>query len=103
MDRVVDVTAIVARQISNHVAIGIDDADSYFLHDDTKRTYSFITVPRNDTQDSLIVMLARVTDDDRVIIETDHTDLSLYDELIDEGIPRAHIIRAYAGKTQPEL
>ncbi len=102
MDRVVELTEVVAREIAENVALGVYDADNYFLRDDAKRTYSFISVPHKDTQDALIVMLARVTDENKVIIETDHTDEPLYEALIKAGVPRSQIIRAYAGKTEPE-
>ncbi len=102
MDRVVDLAEVVARAIAEHVALGVHDANSYFLRDDGKRTYSFVSVPSKDTQDTLIVMLARITDDNKVIIETDHTDTPLYKSLIVAGIPRNRMIRAYAGKTEPE-
>jgi len=102
MDRVVDVSGAVARQIMDYVTEGVFDADSYFLRDDAKRTYSFVSVPHHDPQDALIVMLARITADNRVVIETDRTDKPLYEALINAGIPRSQIIRAYAGKTEPE-
>jgi hypothetical protein len=102
MDRVVDLVEVVAREIMDYVAVGVYEADSYFLRDDAKRTYSFVSVPHKDTQDALIVMLVRVTNDNKVVIETDHTDKPLYQTLIDAGIPRNQIIRAYAGRTEPE-
>ena len=102
MDRIVDVAEIVAREIADDVALGMVDADTYFLRDDTKRTYSFVTVPHAHPQQSLIVMLARVTAENTVVIETDHTDRPLYKALIEAGVPRSQIIRAYAGKTEPE-
>ena len=38
----------------------------------------------------------------KIIIDTDLTDKPLYKSLIDAGVPRSQIIRAYAGKTEPE-
>jgi len=102
MDRIVDLTHVVARQIQEEVELGVHDADSYFLRDEEKRTYSFISIPRAQSQDALIIMLARVTDENKVVIETDHTDTPLCQMLIDAGVPRSQIIRAYAGKTEPE-
>src|SRR5436190_21132768 len=102
MDRTLDLAEVVAREMTDYVAQGIYDADSYLLRDETKHTYSFVSVPHNDPQDALIVMLARITPDNKIIIETDHTDRPLYQALIDAGVPRSQIIRAYAGQTQPE-
>ena len=48
-------------------------------------------------------MMARVVDENKVIIETDHTDKPLYNALIEAGAPRSQIIRAHAGKKEPEL
>ncbi|MHB8627758.1 MAG: hypothetical protein ACYDBJ_22135 [Aggregatilineales bacterium] len=50
MDRVVDVTEVVAREIAENVALGVHDADSYFLRDEAKRTYSFVAVPHERPQ-----------------------------------------------------
>ena len=103
MDRVVDLTEVVVREITENVTLGVHDADSYFLRDDATHTYSFVSVPRQDPQDSLIVMMVRVVDENKIIIETDHTDKPLYNALIEAGVPRSQIIRAYAGKKEPEL
>jgi hypothetical protein len=103
MDRAIDLVEAVAHEMTEYVAQGIYDADSYLLHDEATHTYAFVSVPHNDPQDSLIVIMARVTQDKQVIIETDHTDRPLYQALIDAGVPRSQIIRAYAGQTQPEL
>lgn len=102
MDRVIDLTEIVAREMAAEAALGVHDSDNYLLHDEAKRTWSFVSIPHDDPQEALIVMMARVTSDNRVIIETDHTDTPLYQTLIDAGVPRSQIIRAYAGKTDPE-
>lgn len=102
MDRVVDVTETVVHEIEEYVALGVHDADSYFLRDEAKRAYSFVCVPHAEPQDSLIVMLARIREDNKVIIETDHTDRPLYKSLIEAGVPRSQIIRAYLNKTEPE-
>ena len=47
-----------------------------------------------------VVVLARI-EGDTVIIEEDTTDRPLVDSLVHAGIPRAKIIRAYAGETVP--
>ncbi len=102
MDRAIDLVEIVAREMTDYVALGVHDADSYLLYDDTKQAYAFISVPHSDPQDALIVMLARITPDNKIVIETDHTDRPLYQSLINAGVPRSQIIRAYASQTQPE-
>ncbi len=102
MDRVVDVREVVAREIADYVALGAHGEETYFLRDDARRVYSFVSVPRSRPQKSAVIMLARITDDNKVIIETDITDKPLYETLIQSGIPRTQIIRAYAGKTEPE-
>jgi hypothetical protein len=102
MDRTLNLAEVVAHEMADYVAQGIYDSDSYLLYDETKQTYSFVSVPRDNPQDSLIVMMARITSDNKIIIETDHTDKPLYQALIDAGVSRSQIIRAYAGQTQPE-
>jgi len=102
MDRVVDLTEIVAREIAEYVALGAHGEETYFVSNDAKHTYAFISVPHDHPQESAIIILARVRDDQKIIIDTDLTDKPLYKSLIDAGVPRSQIIRAYAGKTEPE-
>jgi len=102
MDRIVDVTEVLTRQLAEEVAVGVHEADAYLMHDEHKRAWSFVSVPHARPQKSLIIMMARITDDNKVVIETDLTDTPLYNSLIEAGIPRSQIIRAYAGKTEPE-
>ena len=102
MENLVNLADVVSKEIGEYVVLGIHEADTYLLHDDSSRMYSFINVPHNRLKDTLVVMLARVTDEDKVIIETNLTDRPLYQALIDAGVPSSQIIRAYAGKTQPE-
>ena len=103
MDRVIDLTAIVAREIADNAALGVHGANTYFLRDDHNHVYSFVSVPHAHPQKALVVLLARISDTQQVIIETDHTDRPLYKALIEAGVPRSQIIRAYAGKSEPEL
>jgi len=103
VENVVDLKELVAQEIADYVAIGIHNADTYFMRDDVKRIYAFIAVDRKLPTNSDVVMLARITDKNQVIIETDLTDKPLYKSLIDLGVPRSQIIRAYVGKTEPEL
>lgn len=102
MDRVVELTEVVAHEVAEYVAWGMHDADVYLMRDDVRRAYAFVSVPHDHLKLPLVVMLARVSDDNLVIIETDRTDKPLYQSLIDLGVPRSLIIRAYAGKTEPE-
>lgn len=102
MESVIDLTEVVAHEIADYVAIGVYEADTYLMRDDARRAYSFVSVPHDHLKTPLVVMLARLTDDNKVIIETDHTDRPLYRSLIEAGVPRSQIIRAYAGKTEPE-
>ena len=102
MDRVVDITEVVAREVADYVATGIHGQATYFLRDDVQRIYAFVSVPYARPQKSGIVLLVRVTTDNQVVIETDITDTPLYKALIEAGVPRSQIIRAYAGKTEPE-
>lgn len=55
---------------------------------------------RNDVAD--VVILARLVDD-LVIIEEDMTDKKLVDALVQQGIPRDHIILAYNGEPVPDI
>ena len=102
MESVVEVAEVVAREIEEYVALGAYNEETYFLRDDAKRVYAFVSVPYVRPQKSAIIMLARVREDNMVIIETDITDKPLYNTLIQSGVPRSQIIRAYVGKTEPE-
>ncbi|MFN8421013.1 MAG: element excision factor XisI family protein [Anaerolineae bacterium] len=97
MDRVVDLEAILRHEVSEYVW---DEADSkaYFMQDAAHRVYSVLLVPHENTQDSVTIIVARLTNDDRIVIDTDLTDKPLYDALIQAGVPRERIVRAYAGE-----
>jgi hypothetical protein len=48
-----------------------------------------------------VVVIARIVGD-HVVIEEDLTDRPLVDRLVEAGIPRERIIKAYAGEALPE-
>jgi hypothetical protein len=100
MDRINNLTDIVKREVSEYAW---DQADSraYFLQDEGRHVYSVVVVPTDKPQKSVAIIVARVTDDDKVVIETDLTDKPLFDALLESGVARGQIIRAYRGESQP--
>ncbi len=93
MERVIDLTEIVAHEVAGYVTLGVDGADTYLLNDDAHHIYGAVTVPHTDPQDSLVVVLAQITAESMVIILTDRTDKPLYDALLQAGVPRSRTVK----------
>jgi len=93
---------VVKREVAEY-AWDQPDSRAYFLRDDQQHVYSVLIVPVDKPQKSVTILVARITDDDKVIIETDLTDKPLFDALLKAGVPRSQIIRAYRGETAPSL
>lgn len=105
MDRVIDLTEIVQREVADYNS-DVEDykAHGYFSADPERRIYSIIIVPDKDhptVRRPVVMMMARVVND-KVIIDADTTDRPLYQELMRCGIPREQIILAYAGEKPPD-
>lgn len=104
MDRVIDLTAIVQREVADYAHVEDWKAQSYSVEDDKHGIYTVITVPQEDhplLKKANVTVMARVVGD-HVIVEHDITDRPLYKELMRSGIPREQIILAYAGEKLPD-
>lgn len=64
--------------------------------------YAVLIIPIDNPQDSLTILVAHV-DNNKIIIDTDLTEKPLYDALLQAGVPREQIIRAYAGEKIPTV
>jgi XisI protein len=103
MDRVIDITGIVQREVEDYAVSGFNIA-LYPVSDHPRQIYTVIVIPEYDSRKKIdpgIVVMARIVGD-TVIIDEDTTDRPLYKELMRAGIPREQIILAYAGEKSPE-
>jgi len=73
------------------------------VFDDQHHTYTVlaITRPLRPHQKTTIVLFARYVAD-TIVIEHDATDKPLVEALTAAGVPRDHIVLAYAGETRPD-
>lgn len=97
MDRVIDLAAILRREVQDYVW-DEDDSNAYFMQDEKQRIFSVLIVPKANPQDSATIIVARLTNDNRISIDTDLTDKPLFDALIQAGVAKDQIVRAYAGE-----
>lgn len=103
MERVTDLTQIVRDEVEDYEGPAFKSR-TFFVEDEKRQIYSVIIIPDFDypvTESSGVVVMARIIED-KVVIEADMTDRPLYQELIRAGIPREHIILAYAGEPVPD-
>jgi uncharacterized protein (UPF0218 family) len=99
MDTSLTLTEQVRHEIEAYVG-SLYKGRMFAISDVERQTYKVIKLPDNDAPVNMranVVVLARVIDD-TVSIERDITDRPLYDSLIHAGIPREHIVLAYAGE-----
>ncbi len=104
MDRVIELTETVRREVADYNNVQAWKARSFFLEDTNQQVYAVIDLPNRDNplvEKPGIIVLARVIGD-RVVIDEDITDRPLYRELMRAGIPREQIVLAYAGEQPPE-
>lgn len=92
----------VSREVEGYVGFS-PQASMYPILDDAHQTYGVVIVPNMPSQlPTEIVVMARVVGHS-VVIEVDTTDKPLVDALmVNQHIPREHIILAYAGESIPE-
>ncbi len=100
MDRIADLAAILRREVADY-AWDEDDSKAYFMQAESQPVYSVLVVPYDNPQDSTTIIVARLTPDNRIAIETDLTDKPLYEALLQAGVPREQIVRAYLGERPP--
>jgi hypothetical protein len=98
MERLIGLEAVLQREIADYVW-DEDDSKAYFMQDSAKQVFAVLIVPVNNTQDSTTILVARLTSDHRIVIDTDLTDKPLYDALIQAGVAPGSIVRAYLGET----
>jgi hypothetical protein len=104
VDRVIDITGIVQREVEDYAGPGFD-IELYAVSDHPRQIYTVLVIPEYDSRkkiDSGIVVMARVVGN-VVIIDEDITDRPLFKELMRAGIPREQIILAYAGESSPQI
>ena len=100
MDRVIDLTALVQREIEAYATPALK-ATTYPISDHQRRTYAVVVVPdRPRPFPARIVVMARIVND-FVVIDEDTTDRPLWEALVRAGIPRERIICLYAGEEIP--
>ena len=101
MDRVIDLAAVVQREVEDYAGPAIK-AQMYPVTDHQRRTYTVVVVPNLPRPfKARVVVMARIVDD-IVIIDEDTTDKPLVHELVRAGIPREKIICVYLGEQLPE-
>jgi len=93
MDRVIDLTAIVQREVEDYSGDALK-ATTYPISDHQRRTYAVVVPDRPSPFPARIV-------NDFVVIDEDTTDRPLWEELARAGIPRERIICLYAGIAMP--
>lgn len=97
MDRVNNLSQIVRREVQDYSGLSIGST-TYAINDEEQHLYAVAIIPDHPRSfKSRIMLMARVVGD-TVIIEEDTTDRPLVHELEHAGIPRSHIILAYAGE-----
>lgn len=87
------ITAIVQREVAEYAAES-PNSKAYFVENPAEQVYAVLVVPDQTPQKSTIMVMARVTED-QIIILTDKTDRPLSDALVQAGIPQSQIIPAY--------
>lgn len=102
MERVAELTAIVAREVADYANARDWKARSFFVADLERHIYAVIGIPDMPRPfPSQIDVMARVVGD-KVVIEEDITDRPLYEALLQAGIPRHQLILVYAGDPLPD-
>jgi hypothetical protein len=100
MDQVLNLSATVQKEVEDYAGAAFLGR-TLAISDPDRQTYAVLVVPDRPAKfDSGIVVLARIAED-HVIIEEDLSDRPLWKELLRVGIPREHIVLAYAGEPIP--
>ncbi len=91
MDRVIDLAAILQREITYYHGPAYK-ATTYSIQDKEQQIYTVVLVPEADypTREKAGVVLARIVDD-KICIEVDNTDHPLYERLLEAGISVAQL------------
>lgn len=101
MERVHDLTAIVAHQVADYADADDWQARSFFIADLERQIFAVIGIPDLPRPfPARVDVMARLVGD-KVLIEEDTTDRPLYEALVRAGIPRENIICIYRGETLP--
>lgn len=90
---------IVQREVADYACPSANPT-AYYVESAAERVYAVLVVPHQHPQKTTVMIMARLSDD-KVIIETDKTDHSLYEALTQVGIPPQQIVLAYSGAIEP--
>lgn len=94
------VTEIVTTVMKGYAGEGFNDT-SYLTYNAAKDTFAVITIGRVKDRRFTDLSLAVQLMGDVVVIDRDANDKPLVDALMQAGIPRDHIVLAYAGESLP--
>ncbi len=102
MDRVIELTQIVQREVEGYARPVLRGA-SYIVTNTEQQLFAVIDVPDHYPRKFAVdvAVMARIVGD-KVVIEEDKHDRPLVDELVRAGIPREQIICTYIGEKLPE-
>lgn len=101
MDRIMELTVIVQREVEDYAKGGWWQAFSYPISDHARQHYAVLVIPNYPREEPVTVVVAARIVDDLVVIDEDITDRPLVNELERAGIPRDKIICAYSGEQIP--
>jgi hypothetical protein len=96
------VRAVLEQVVQSYTGQGLNGY-AYLTHDAEKGVYTVISVGYVKNQRSVDANLIVRLLADRIVIERDMNDKTLVEALLQAGIPRSHIILAYAGEPAPEV
>lgn len=100
MDKIITDLATTVSQVVESYAVEGFNARLFYAENPAISLYTVIAIPDVRPDESHPVILARI-DNNTAIIEVDNTDRYLYRLLVQAGVPREQIIRAYLGETVP--
>lgn len=101
MDRIIDLQAIVQREVEDYASGGSWQTTFYPISDTTRQHYTVLAFPDYPRKFRAGIVIAARIINDKVVIDEDITDRPLVEELLRAGIPREQIVLAYAGEPVP--
>jgi hypothetical protein len=93
---------ILKQEMQAYVGVS-PNATPFAAFDDTKNFYTVIIFdypPKHDPN-PFVALAARIVAG-KIVIEADRTDKPLVEALTAAGVPRDHIVLAYAGESRPD-
>ncbi len=92
---------IVKREVADYARPKGLNASIHFMSNDAEQIYSVLAVLHDPPGELFIIIMAQVIGE-VVVIYRERTDPSLYETLLDVGIPRSQIVRVALGEKVPE-